>query len=57
MEPISMKILHVIEQNVICDLLLFKIDNANRKFGYYWKHYLQVFLKFKNLPRKLIFFC
>ena len=52
-----MKILHVVEQNVICDLLLFKIDNANRKFGYYWKHYLQVFLKFKNQPRKLIFFC
>ena len=37
-EPISMKILHVVERNVICYLLLLKIDNANRTFSYYRKY-------------------
>ena len=40
MEPISRKRLHVVEQNVICHLLLLKIDNANRKFIYYRKYYV-----------------
>ena len=51
-----MKILHVVERSVICHLLLLKVDNANRKFSYYRKYWLQIFLKIKNEPRKLILF-